>query len=186
MLIRTAIIVLVAAAAGLIGWRVLAPQGNAPDTAKVTATAPAGSDYYMRDATIYQMSKTGQLAYRMQLDQMLHYPNGSARLHDINARYEAGTSTWWSLQAADGRVPPDSHDIFLMGGVVLRHPKPDGKTVVIHTDHAWVRTKTNIIETKAHATATSPGRKVESDGLRITLNNDHMKLLDNVQVRYKQ
>lgn len=138
----------------------------------------------MRDATIYQMSDTGERAYRLHIAQMLHYPNDATQLHDIDGRYETDATSRWLLQAQRGYIPRHSRDIFLTGGVVLQHPKPNGSTVVVHTSHAWVRTQKNIIETNAHATAVSPVRTVETDGLRITLNNDHMKLLNNVQVRY--
>lgn len=185
MLVRTAIVTLVIAAAGLLGWRLLTLAGG-PYVPQITVTAPAGSDYYMRDATVYQMTENGQLAYRMHIDRVLHYPDGSARLRDIDGRYEAGTETWWALQAARGRVPSGSRDIFLDGGVVLRHPQPEGNTVVIRTDHAWVRTRKNVIAPDAHATAVSPSRIAEGDGLRVTLDHDQLKLLDNVHVRYTQ
>lgn len=185
MLFRIAVAALVVIAVGLLGWRVLTLEGGvyAPELA---ITAPAGSDYYMRDATIYQMQPNGQLEYRMHLAEILHYPDDSARLHDIDARYEGGTKTWWTLQAPRGFVPPGSRDIRLIGGVVLRHPRPEGHIVVIRTDYAWMRTQQNLIETEAHATATTPTRVVEGDGLRVWLDKDHMKLLDNVHVRYTQ
>lgn len=185
MLFRTAITLLVMVAIGLLGWRVLTLDGGvyAPE---LTITAPEGSDYYMRDATIYQMQQNGQLAYRMHINDILHYPDDSARLQDIDGRYEANTETWWSLQAPRGFVPAGSRDIRLEGGVVLRHPKPEGYTVVVRTDYAWVRTQQDIIETTAHATATTPTRMAEGDGLRISLDDDHLKLLDNVHVRYTQ
>lgn len=184
MLLRAAIVMLVIAAVGLVGWRIMSPSGGIGTGIDITVSAPAGSDYFMRNATIYQMSDSGQLDYRMQAAQILHYPDSSARLLDIDARYISNDS-WWTLQAPRGLVPPGSRDIHLIGGVEVTHPQPDADTVVINTDHAWFRSEQNLIETDAHATATSPGRIAEGDGLRITLDNDHMKLLDNVHVRYK-
>lgn len=184
MLFRTAIIALVIAAAGLVGWRIMAPAGGLGTGLDITVTAPEGSDYFMRGATIYQMTATGQLDYRMNIAEILHYPDSSARLDDIDARYESADS-WWTLQAPRGLIPPNSRDIHLIGGVEVTHPQPDADTVIINTRHAWFRSQQNLIETDAHATATSPGRIAEGDGLRITLDNDHMKLLDNVHVRYK-
>lgn len=183
MFLRTALALLILAAAALIGWRVLAPAGN-PSPSGDVAAAPAGSDYYMRNATIYQMNKQGELAYRLKLGEMLHYPDDSARLRDIDVHYEAGTRTFWTLEAARGRVPPGSRDLHLTGGVTLRHPETEVTTVVVHTDNAWIRTRRNVIETRAHVTARTPARVVQAGGLHIDLDTDRMKLRDDVQVRY--
>lgn len=183
MLLRTAIAALILVTVGLIGWR-LAEPGGAPSAGNRGTATPADSDHYMLDATIYQMNKQGALAYRIKLGKTLHYPDGSARLRDIRVHYTAGTRTFWSLEAARGRVPPGSRDLHLSGGVTLRHPKPQGRTVVVQTNNAWVRPRRNAIETRAHVTARAPGRVMQADGLRIDLDNDRMKLLDNVQVRY--
>lgn len=185
MLFRAAITALVIAAIGLVGWRLLSPAGDLDGGIELNVSAPEGSDYFMRGATIYQMNEAGQLDYRMKIAEILHYPDDSARLHDIHTHYVGGSKSWWSLQAPRGLVPPGSRDIHLIGGVVVKHPQPEGDTVVIRTDHAWFRSQANLIETNAHATATSPDRIVEGDGMRITLDNDHLKLLDNVHVRYK-
>lgn len=184
MLFRALLATLTIVALGLIGWRLLAP-GSSPNRADDVAAAPAGSDYYMRDATIYQMNKQGELAYRLRIDRMLHYPDDSARLRDIRVHYEAGTRTFWTLEAARGRVPPGSRDLHLTGGVTLRHPKPEGHTVVVQTDNVWIRTRRDIIETRAHVTARAPSRVIQADGLRIDLDNNQMKLLDNVHATYK-
>lgn len=183
MLLRTAFTVLILVALGLIGWRVFAPDGVPARHANLTA-APAASDYYMRDATIYQMNRQGQLAYRIRLKKTLHYPDDSARLRHIRVHYNTGARSYWTLEAPRGRVPPGSHDLHLTGGVTLRHPKSEQGTIVIKTDNAWFRSGRNIIETEAHVTARAPGRLTQGDGLRIDLDNNRMVLLDNVQSRY--
>ncbi len=167
---------------GLLGWRVLGPDAGSVETRPLST--PDNSDYYMRDATIHQMSETGALAYRMDLGETLHYPDTSARLRDIDVHYLAGTSTYWDLDAARGRVPAGSRDIYLYDGVTLRHPKPDGDIVVIETNNAWVRPQADRIETQAHVTATSPGQVVEGDGMTVNLETDQLRLLENVQVEY--
>lgn len=184
MRFRTVILILAVVAAGLFGWRLLAPHGGRPTAADTEPTAPVGSDYYMRDATVYEMNEHGQRIYRMQIERTLHYPNDSVRLHGIRVHYEAGTGSGWFLQADHGRIPPDSHDIHLTGGVTLRHPNAGGQTTVVQTDHVWIRTQKEIIETPAHATAVSPHRVIEGDGLRIDRDDSRLKILHNVRSRY--
>lgn len=183
MLFRIALTVLVVIAVGLVGWRISVADNSAPhsDTA---APAPTGSDYYMRDATIYQINPQGQLTYRAQLGKTLHYPDDSARLRDIRVHYQAGTGATWVLEAARGRIPAGSSDLHLSGGVTLQTTKPNAKNMVVHTDNVWVHTKTDVIETRAHVIARAPERTIDADGLRINLVTNQFKLLDNVQVRY--
>lgn len=183
MSFRATIAVLLVIALGLVGWRLLGFEAAAPHTDEQTST-PAGSDYYMRGATIYQMNKQGRLAYRSTVAESLHYPDDSARLRTIHVHYKTGTHSFWTLQAARGRIPAGSRDLHLTGGVTLHHPKPEGQTVVVQTSNAWVRPQDNAIETQAHVTAHSPGKVVEADGLHIDLDNDEMDLHHNVQVHY--
>src|SRR5699024_4934490 len=185
MLFRAAITALVIAAVGLVGWRLWAPGAGLGPGIEINVSAPEGSDYFMRGASIYQMNERGKLDYHLNAASILHYPDDSARLYDIHGRYVGASDSWWSLQAPQGLVPPGSRDIRLIGGVVVKHPQPEGDTVVINTRYAWFRSQANLIETKAHATATTPGRIMEGDGMRITFNDDQLKLLDNVHVRYK-
>jgi len=183
MSLRVAIAGLLIIALGLVGWRLLGLNSTHTQSAVVTNT-PAGSDYYMRNAIIYQMNEQGRLAYRSTVAESLHYPDDSARLRTIHVHYITGTDSFWTLQAARGQVPAGSRDLHLSGGVTLHHPKPESKSVVIQTSNAWVRPQQDAIETQAHVTAHAPGKVVEADGLHIDLDNDEMDLRHNVQVHY--
>lgn len=145
---------------------------------------PDNSDYYMTDAVVKQMDDNGNLVYRMNIGETLHFPDDSARLTDIDVHYLAGTSTYWDVTAAKGRVPPGKRDIYLYDGVHGRHPKPEGSVVTVETDNAWVRPDADRIDTQAHVTATEPGQRVEGDGMEVDLATDKLKLLNNVQVTY--
>lgn len=145
---------------------------------------PDNSDYYMKGATVYKMSKQGQLAYRMKVAQTLHFADDSARLSDIHVHYLENTKTYWNLHAAKGRVPPNQHEVYLYGGVVIHHPRDNGNLVKATTSHAWVRPKANRIDSDAHVTAIEPGQKVTGDGMRINLDTNKLNLLHNVQVTY--
>ncbi|HET7315155.1 LPS export ABC transporter periplasmic protein LptC [Salinisphaera sp.] len=145
---------------------------------------PDNSDYYMQGATVYQMSPRGQLAYRMQVAQTLHFADGSARLSDIDVHYLEGTQTYWNLHADKGRVPAGQRDLYLYGGVIIHHPRKNGNMVKVTTPHAWVHPKANRIKSDAHVTAIEPGRKITGDGMRINLDTNKLNLLDNVHVTY--
>lgn|GEM_PF-905306 len=184
MFLRVAIILLFITAVGLAGWRLLQTAGPAAGLPKIAIT-PQGSDYYMRDATIHQMDEQGQMAYRMEVDESLHYADNSARLYDIHVHYVANTPTWWDLDADKGYVPPDINAIHLKDGVKLRHPESSDRIVHIRTDNAWVYPKTNLIKSQAHIIATEPNRVTEGDGLYINMENDQLRLLDNVRTLHQ-
>ncbi|HLQ84853.1 MAG TPA: LPS export ABC transporter periplasmic protein LptC [Salinisphaeraceae bacterium] len=180
---RITLVSLLIVALIVIGLRLLHPSDIAQLADK--AFAPAGSDYFMRDATIYQMDAAGQLEYRMQLAEAVHHPNESANLTDIRVHYNTGPDSYWILQAAHGRIPPgDSRDLHLTGGVTLHQPDPQGPIANVKTDNAWLRTQTNLIETQAHVVAWGPGNRTEGDGMLLQLDDDRLKLYDNVESSY--
>lgn len=145
---------------------------------------PDNSDYYMQGATVYQLSKQGQLAYRMKVAQTLHFADDSARLSDIDVHYLKGTKTYWNLHAAKGSVPAGQRDLYLYDGVVIHHPRVNGNIVKVTTSHAWVRPKANRVDSDARVTAIEPGQKVTGDGMQINLDTNKLKLLNNVHVTY--
>lgn len=157
---------------------------NDPAAGPAPVRTPDNSDYYMQGATVYQMSKQGQLAYRMKVAQILHFADDSARLSDIDVHYLEGTKTYWNLHSAKGRVPAGQRDLYLYGGVVIHHPRENGNVVKVTTSHAWVRPKANRVDSDAHVTAIEPGQKVTGDGMRINLDTNKLNLLDNVHVTY--
>ncbi len=180
---RRIIAALLVICAIVVGLRTVeTPRIGTP--AEPRLATPDNSDYYMTDAVVRQMDAQGNLAYRMNLGQTLHFPDDSARLSDIDVHYLAGTDTYWDVTAAKGRVPPGKRDIYLYDGVKGRHPRPEGPVVTIDTDNAWVRPDSDRIDTKAHVTAIEPGRRVEGDGMEVDLKTDKLRLLENVQVTY--
>ena len=76
---------------------------NTPDV----VTTPENSDYYLEDATLYQLGKDGALAYRAHTAQALHFPDEAARLQDITVHYVRGTATPWDVKANRARMPDE-------------------------------------------------------------------------------
>jgi LPS export ABC transporter protein LptC len=175
--------VLVIACVLLLGASLVYQQHNSP--AQPRLTTPGHSDYYMDDATGYQMDKQGRLVYRTHVAQTLHFPDGSTRLTDIGVHYVQGTKTYWDLSAAYGDVPPGQHIIYLTGGVSARHPRPDGPIVRVLTPRARVAPQAGRVASNAPVKATEPGQTVTGDGIRVNLNTDRLRLLKNVHVSYR-
>lgn len=177
------LLLLLVVSAALLGLRAFErPRIGTP--AEPRLSTPDNSDYYMTDARVRQMDERGSLAYRMTVGETLHFPDESARLTDIDVHYISGTSAYWDVTAAQGRVPAGEHDIYLYGGVTGRHPRPQGPVVVIKTDNAWVRPDSDRIDTTAHVSAVQPGQRIEGDGMEVDLKSDKLRLLKNVQVTY--
>lgn len=179
----TVLAVICAAVVGLGFWLNHRPPSS--DEQNPTHT-PANSNYYMEGATVYQLSKKGQLAYRMKVAKALHFPDDSVRLTDIHVHYLAGTTTYWNLYADKGLIPSGQRDLYLYDGVDIHHPLENGNPLKAKTSHAWVRPNDDRIESDAHVTAIEPARKITGDGMHINLNTNKLNLLDNAHVTYKQ
>lgn len=145
---------------------------------------PGNSDYYMKGATVYQMSEQGPLAYRMKIAKTLHFPDASARLADIHVHYINNTKTYWNLHADKGHVPAGRHELYLYDGVIIHHPRDNGNMVKVTTPHAWVRPRADRVDSDAHVTSIEPGQKITGDGMRINLDTNKLNLLNNVHVTY--
>lgn len=178
-------IALVVALVVIIGvGRWLGAQRSATDPARDVVTTPDNSDYYLEDATLYQLDKNGALAYRAHTVQALHFPDEAARLQDITVHYVRELATPWDIDAKRARMPPGAHDIYLYDGIVATHEQDNGEVVHVTTDHAWIRPDQDQIDSDAHVVARQPGEQIEGDGMRADLASDTIYLFSNVQARY--
>lgn len=158
---------------------------NHPGTAsRSSLSTPDNSDYYMTDATAYQMDGQGHLAYQVTSAQALHFPDDSARLKNIDVHYLKNSKTRWEVTAALARVPAGRHDVYLYDGVKARHPLPGGRALSVVAEHAWVHPKRNRIDSQAQVKAIAPGHTTRGDGMQINLDTDKLRLLKNVHVTF--
>lgn len=149
-------------------------------------STPDNSDYYMSDATVYQLNQQGALAYRLKARQSLHFPDDSARFTDIHVHYLSDIDTYWNLAAGKGRIPAGQRDLYIYDGVTGQHPTADGRMVRLKTDHAWIRPDADRIDSDAAVRATQPGQVLEGNGLRINLKTNKLNILNDVHVTYTQ
>lgn len=148
-------------------------------------TTPGNSDYYMTGAVIHQLSDAGELIYRMKIERILHYPDDSARLEDINLHYVKGTDTYWDLLASRGYIPPENKSLYLHEGVTIYHPRDNDNLLKAQTPYAWIYPEDKRIDTQAHVVSTEPGQRVDGDGMHINLDKNEIKLKQNVRVTYE-
>lgn len=172
-------------AAAVVGAAVFY-QNRVDSDDEARLTTPDNSDYYMDDATVYQLNKQGQLAYRLKAARSLHFPNDSARFNDIHVHYLTGTDTYWNLAAAKGRIPPGQRDLYLYDGVTGQHPSDRRGMIHIKTDHAWVRPDSDRVESDAKVKAVQPGQVLEGTGMRINLKTNKLDILNDAHVTYTQ
>jgi len=149
-------------------------------------STPDNSNYYMDDATVYQLNKQGDLAYRLKAKRSLHFPDDSSRFTDIAVHYLSGTDTYWDLTADKGRIPAGKRDLYIYDGVTGDHPNDNGTVVHVTTDHAWVRPDADRIDSDAPVKAVQPGQTLEGNGLRINLKTNKLDILHDVHVIYTQ
>lgn len=166
--------------------------GNVSDRMLPRVDLPEDSDYYMRNAVVRQMSATGELEYRMDVAESLHYPDDTARLSNIDVHYLGGeedpekpASGEWKLHADKGHIPATQEEIFLSDNVQATMKRKDGEDVRIDTDKVWVRSAQKLIETESPVTARSLGRTIRGTGMTVFLEEDRLKLHNDVRVSYE-
>jgi len=154
------------------------------DIPKRRVATPEDSNYYMLSAEIEQMDKRGKLRYRMAAARVLHYPDNSARMHDIDVRYLGDGSNPWTMEATAGHKPAGSNDIHLTEGVVIHHDFAGVGPARLETSSVWLRHEQGLAETQADVHATAPGRIANASGMTVRLNSDHIILHKDVKVTY--
>jgi LPS export ABC transporter protein LptC len=181
---RVIIVALVIVCAVVLGARTWLHHRHTSAQPQTAVHTPMNSDYYMKGATVYQLSQQGQLAYRMKVAQSLHFPDDSVDLSDIHMHYLKNTPTYWNLHADKGRIPAGQGDLYLYDGVIVHYPQEDGNILQATTTHAWVRPDDHLVDSDAQVTTIEPGRKTTGLGMRINLNTNKLNLLHNVHVTY--
>lgn len=180
-MIRVGLAAVLLAMAALFALRYYDPSQvettAAPDT-------PPGSDYYLLDAEIRQMDANGDLQYRIQADESLHFPDESVQLDTIEVAYLADGGPPWRLTAPQGRVPPGSRDIRLDGGVTALRDSGTGDRLRVTTPYVWIRPEADRVETDAAVTAEAPGRRVRATGMTALLEERLLRLHHDVRVTY--
>ena len=178
-------IVLVALAAGfaqlLLWWMGPAPKQN-------DFVGPPRSGYTLFDFKMWSYNPQGQLAFRMHAPQ-LERREGDESLY-INspvfdlASKKPGVPDWHG-QSLYGWVDKSGTLIKLQGPVTMhRPPYADTAATDLVTSDATVWPRENRMATDTPAQMTQGDSKMNGIGMRASLNDNHLELLDDVHATF--
>ncbi len=166
-------------------WR---PQGAGIEI--LAPVPPEQSDYYIRDAKMSVMGEDGNLSYQVQADEVVHYPDLSAKLNRVNVHFQSGERGLWRLSAIEGRMPPPGPDrqevVELSGGVVITGQRSNAadRFTQVTTPEAVIRPAKGTLETRAPVQIREAGIAADATGMELDIVNDKLALLNKVRVRY--
>ncbi|MGJ8669770.1 MAG: LPS export ABC transporter periplasmic protein LptC [Oceanococcus sp.] len=142
---------------------------------------PPEADYYIRDAQLSSMDENGHLLYRVNAANVLHYPDQSISMKEVEVSYLNGP---WTLTAASGHIPPGEESLQLSGDVHMQGTLRSGEAVRLRTDDIRIRFADRLIDTQSTVHMNSDTVTATSTGLQTDMAGQELKLLSEVKVRY--
>ncbi len=142
---------------------------------------PPEADYYLRDAQLSSMDEQGQLLYRVNAANVLHFPDQSVSLSRVEVSYLNGP---WTLTAISGHIPPGEESLQLSGDVHMRGTLRNGENVRLRTDNIRIHFAHRQIDTQSTVHMNSDTVTATATGLQTDMAGRELKLLSDVQVRY--
>ncbi len=146
-----------------------------------------GVGYQLKD---WQMSETGLLSSFITADKMLHYADGRSNFFAVKAQYfdpKRQEDPPWNISADLGRVSADNVWVQLEKNVQLQRAKSKNSAAMeANTDHLIYDRRLSQITTDAFVTMKEPdlGNVTTGNGLKINLNDNEIKLLNDVHTTY--
>lgn len=180
---RIAVLVL-AAAAGLTSWLLLANRHPAP--APVAVVKKGLPDYSLTQAVVTRYADSGARRYVLEADEVTHFPaSGASVLNKVMLDYYPESGPWWRLRAARGRLTDGGDHAALSGDVRVDQP---AAAVPLHlvTSELEVLLAEHRISSEAQVTVRQGARETRGIGLRADLRKGTVSLLKNVTSRYVQ
>lgn len=167
-------------------WR---PHDGSENLTAFAPVPPDRADYYLRDARMSAMGEDGLLMYQVQADEVLHYPDTSATLENVNVHYQSRDHGLWRLSAREGRMPPHAvgaqETVELSGGVTVTGQRgAEQRLTQVTMPNAIVRPGAGTLQTDAAVKVQEPGVVADAQGLELDIVNDKLALQKNVRVRY--
>ncbi|ORE85462.1 hypothetical protein ATO7_14608 [Oceanococcus atlanticus] len=143
---------------------------------------PPEADYYIRGAQLSSMDEQGQLLYRVNAANVLHFPDDSVSMADVEVDYLNGP---WTLTARSGHIPPGEESLELSGDVKMHGTLRTGETVNLSTDSIRIRFAERLIDTESTVHMNSDSVNATATGLRTDMAGQELRLLSDVRVRYE-
>ena len=161
-----------------------------PQTARLTTeieqveTPSNAADYYLRGATMSALGKDGRLLHQFRADEVLHYPDASAEVAQIEMDY-LGPEGNWNIRAPKGITPAGSKELQLSGGVLIKgRQSPRHPFITISMDNARLLSDSRQLDTDAAVRMDDTGRKVRATGMTMDIDKDVVKLKNKVRVTH--
>jgi len=143
-------------------------------------------DYYMENFVSTSLDEMGRPAYRLDADNMLHYPdNDSATLEKPHLIVFRGEEEFWDIRAESGLVLDKGESVMLQGEVVILRVTTGGaQALQIYTSDLTVRPDEKYAETAAEVTIKDGRGVTQAVGMWADLNQRRVELLSNVRGTY--
>lgn len=163
-------------------------QSSIDDELAATMTAPY--DYYMNNMRTTRFTADGQVAYRLNASRITHYPEGDhAVLENPDLFWSGEGKAPWQLSASSGDLhkaaSSDEDELLLEGDVLLTSESADGKPIRIATETLTVLTLSRMATTASAVSLATPGASSQAVGMELRLEDNHIKLLNEVRGSYE-
>lgn len=169
--------------AGLSWWMLRSADPVSVSEGKKTRHEP---DYYMEQFELTSLNELGEPAYRLDADNMLHYPDDdSATLERPHLVVFRGEKEFWDIRAESGLVTNSGESVLLQGEVIILRINSDHpQALEVHTSDLMVRPQEKFAETAAAVTIKDQRGVTRAVGMWADLNQRRVELLSNVRGDY--
>ncbi len=162
-------------------WPSATPLRSEAETIEV---APDSADYYLRGAKMSSLDDDGRLLYQFRADEVLHYPDESAHITQLELEY-LGPEGHWNIKAPIGIVPTGLNELQLSGGVLIQgRSEKTSPLTTITMDDARLLPDTRQLDTDSEIRMDDSGRKVRAVGMIMDIDKDIVKLKHQVRVNH--
>jgi lipopolysaccharide export system protein LptC len=181
---RPAIIGLAALVAGALATSAVLMRTQTEEPASPAPTHP-DVGYYATNARLTGTDDQGHFLYSIAAKSVIQDPaDGDVDLHDVTVNYDPAVKVPWTLNADTGRVLPNGRMIELAGHVVAESRETEGPRATIRTDFMQFDPATNVASTDRKVVIDYGGSSVHATGMRASLAEDRLELVQGVTGHY--
>ena len=142
--------------------------------------------YTLTSAVLTRYDADGQPALKATASSLEYFDDESAVATTLTLDTLSGTRTPWHIQAPTGRLAPGSKVLALSGDVIANGQWPDnGEAVIVRTPTLMVDPDHHLLSTDDPVTADSRTRQSSSTGMNANWQQQDLRLLNNVKMRYE-
>jgi lipopolysaccharide export system protein LptC len=156
----------------------------------LAANMAAPYDYYMNGMSTTRFTADGRLAYKLNAIRITHYPEGDhAVLDKPNLVWYDEDARPWQISSSSGDLHKspagNENELLLEGNVVLTSESDPQRPLRITTESLTVQTLSRTAGTQAQVALTTPGSLMQGVGMELRMEDNHIKLLNEVRGSYE-